>query len=178
MSNPAFAQLVSSHHEGLYRFALSLTGSEGDASDLVQQTFVTWAEKGRQLREGSRVKSWLFTTLYRAYQDMRRRTTRFEHHPIHAVGNELPTVSPEVVEGADSQAVLDALSQLDEDFRAPLVLFYLEDHSYKDIAEILELPIQTVMSRLSRAKASLRNALADRVQPVKAPPAPNDPPSP
>lgn len=179
MSDPAFTQLVNSHYEGLYRFALSLTRSEGDASDLVQQTFLIWAEKGRQLRVKSRAKSWLFTTLYRAYLDMRRRTVRFVHHPIEAVESELPTVSPGVVEGADSQTVLDALGQLDEDFRAPLVLFYLKDHSYKDIAEILELPIGTVMSRLSRAKASLRKALADRDQPAEPPtPAASSPASP
>ncbi|MCU0787292.1 MAG: RNA polymerase sigma factor, partial [Verrucomicrobia bacterium] len=57
-----FARLVDQYYGSLYRFALSLTRSEADACDLVQETFYIWARKGGQLRQGSKVKSWLFTT--------------------------------------------------------------------------------------------------------------------
>lgn len=166
MSDRLFEQLVREHYAGLYQFAYSLTGSESDACDLVQDTYVTWAEKGRQLRDLSRAKSWLYTTLYRAFLDRRRRVTRFPHHALESVEGELPPVAPEVAREADGRTVLEALQELDEDFRAPLVLFYLQQHSYKEIAEILDLPIGTVMSRLSRGKAALRRALEARVRPL------------
>ena len=160
MSEQVFEQLVNSHYEGLYRFALSLTQSEADASDLVQETYLAWAEKGRQLRDPRRAKSWLFTTLYRRFLGQRRRASRFPHHELEAVEGELPAVPPVNLAEVDGPAVLAALGQVVEEFREPLVLFYLQDHSYKEIAEILDLPIGTVMSRLYRGKAALRKALA------------------
>ena len=60
-----FEGLVNLHYASLYRFALSLTRKESDASDLTQQTFYVWATKGHQLLDASKVKSWLFTTLHR-----------------------------------------------------------------------------------------------------------------
>ena len=67
MNNEAFAQLVDAHYAPLYRFALSLARNGSDAGDLVQQTFFIWATKGHGLRELSKAKSWLFTTLYREF---------------------------------------------------------------------------------------------------------------
>ena len=66
MSNPVFTQLVDEHYASLYRFALSLARRDADACDLVQQTFYIWATKGEALREVTKAKSWLFTTLYRS----------------------------------------------------------------------------------------------------------------
>ena len=76
MNNEAFAQLVDAHYAPLYRFALSLARNGSDAGDLVQQTFFIWATKGHGLRELSKVKSWLFTTLYREFLRGRRRDLR------------------------------------------------------------------------------------------------------
>src|SRR5262249_20576070 len=64
---PDFESLVHLHYAALYRFALSLTCNENDASDLTQQTFYIWATKGHQLRDVSKVKAWLFTTLHREF---------------------------------------------------------------------------------------------------------------
>ena len=157
-----FEKLVSDHYQALYRFALSLTGRVAEASDLTQQTFFLWASKGQQLRDRTKVKSWLFTTLHREFLDTCRRTTRFPQHELEAVEHELPTVSPTVVNDLDGTTVMQALLSVDETFRAPLVLFYLEDHSYLEIAEILNVPMGTVMSRLARGRAQLRERLADQ----------------
>src|SRR3989442_3704667 len=62
MDSDDFEQIVCQHYEPLYRFALSLTHAEADACDLTQQTFYIWATKGHQLRDRSKIKSWLFTT--------------------------------------------------------------------------------------------------------------------
>jgi len=159
-----FEQLVSAWYESLYRFALSLTQSEAEACDLTQQTFYLWATKGHQLRDKSKVKSWLFTTLHREFLGSRRRGNRFPHHGLEQVEHELPAVSPAVVNALDGSTVMEALLQVDELYRAPLMLFYLEDHSYQEIADLLEIPTGTVMSRLSRGKAQIRELLALKVQ--------------
>ena len=145
----------------LYRFALSLSRRESDAMDLTQQTFYLWALKGHQLREASKVKTWLFTTLYREFLSKRRRDDRFVETDDEELMAEPAHIDSTVVNELDASAVQKALHQLDEKFRAPLALFYLEQHSYREIAEILSLPIGTVMSRISRGKAELRRQLSD-----------------
>lgn len=159
-----FEQTVNSYYEPLYRFALSLARNEPEAADLTQDTFYTFATKGSQVRDKSKIKSWLFTTLHRKYLGARRHTTRFPHVEINDTDHSLPTISPTMVDQMDGATVWDALMQLDEIYRAPLGLLYLEDHSYREIADTLEVPIGTVMSRISRGKTLLRESLT-----VKAP---------
>ena len=161
MSNEVFAQLVDAHYTPLYRFALSLARNSADAGDLVQQTFFIWATKGASLRETAKAKSWLFTTLYREFLRGRRRggrETSIEDLPPGE--SELAAEDVDRVTKMDGATVVVALQQVDEVFRAPLTLFYLEDLSYTEIAETLGVPIGTVMSRLSRGKAQLRAVLA------------------
>jgi len=161
MSNESFTQLVDAHYTPLYRFALSLARRESDACDLVQQTFYIWATKGDALREMSKAKSWLFTTLYREFLRGRRRDSRATSIEDLPPGEQ--DIAAENIDCAakmDAAGVVAALQSVDEVFRAPLTLFYLEDLSYLEIAEALDVPIGTVMSRLSRGKAQLRAALA------------------
>ncbi|HEY4302791.1 MAG TPA: RNA polymerase sigma factor [Candidatus Didemnitutus sp.] len=163
MAGDDFRQLVDAYYEGLYRFALSLARNPSDASDLTQQTFLIWARKGSQLRDLSKVKSWLFTTLYREFLRGRRRSqqvTALEDLPPGESDPAAPEV--DVVAGMDADLTVAALQEVDEVYRTPLTLFYLQELSYKEIAETLEVPIGTVMSRLSRGKAQLRAALDRR----------------
>jgi RNA polymerase sigma-70 factor (ECF subfamily) len=127
---------------------------------LTQQTFYTWSIKGHQLREGSKVKTWLFTTLHRAFLQTRRRETRFPHYELDEVGYELPSVSPQGARRLESADVLDALAKIDDVFQAPVSLFYLEDCPYKEIAQILNVPLGTVKSRIARGIAQLQRLLA------------------
>ena len=154
-----FDHVVNDHYVMLYRFALSLTRKEPDALDLTQETFAIWATKGKQLRDATKLKTWLCTTLYREFLAGRRRAKKFPHYEIGIVENDLPTVPPRGVTKVDGSAAMDALMSLDEKHRAPLLLFYVEDRSYQEIAEILDLPIGTVMSRLARGKEALRQKL-------------------
>ncbi|MBA4137160.1 MAG: RNA polymerase subunit sigma-24 [Opitutus sp.] len=161
MPSEVFTQLVDAHYAPLYRFALSLTRNPSDACDLTQQTFFIWARKGEQLREAAKAKSWLFTTLYREFLRGRRRAehvTALEDLPPGESDPAAPHV--DFVTGMDAGLVVEALQEVDEIYRVPLTLFYLEDLAYKEIADSLEVPIGTVMSRLSRGKAQLRAALA------------------
>lgn len=156
-----FEQLVDRYYAPLYRFALSLAKSASEASDLTQQTFYLWASKGHQLRDRSKVKSWLFTTLYREYVSTYRHNTKFQHVELVDAAADLPSIAPSIFNDIDGGTVVAALAQVDDAFRAPLTLFYLEELSYKEIADVLEVPIGTVMSRLSRGKTQLRQLLLD-----------------
>src|SRR3954466_6429536 len=129
-----FESLVARYYSSLYKFAFSLAQSEADACDLTQQTFYVWATKGHQLRDATKVKTWLFTTLHRTFLESRRRQVRFPHYELDEGPLELPTLSPATVNQLDSGQVLQALSQVDEVYQAPVALFYLEDCSYKEIA--------------------------------------------
>lgn len=154
-----FEQLVREHYQNLYRFALSLSRKPADACDLTQQTFVLWAEKGHQLRQSGKVKSWLFTTLYREFLRSRRRSDRFPHLELEEAETELPRIEADSVSRLEAMDVMDALARVDETFRAPLSLFYIGDHSYAEIAGMLNVPIGTVMSRISRGKKQMRTVL-------------------
>ena len=156
-----FEDLVARYYEPLYKFAFSLSLDEADACDLTQQTFYVWASKGHQLRDPAKVKTWLFTTLHRQFLESHRRTTRFPHAEIESAEWDLPVIQPAEFNALDSAAVLRALAQVDEVFQAPVALFYLEDCSYKDIAEILSVPIGTVKSRIARGIGQLQKLLAD-----------------
>jgi RNA polymerase sigma-70 factor (ECF subfamily) len=157
---PDFDCLVEKHYGPLYQFAFSLSQSESEACDLTQQTFYIWATKGHQLRDVSKVKSWLFTTLHREFLESRRKQTRFPHYELSLIEAELPPVSPARLNQLDIAQVLKALAAVDFVYRAPVTLFYLEDYAYKEIAEILSIPMGTVKSRIARGIAQLKNALA------------------
>jgi RNA polymerase sigma-70 factor (ECF subfamily) len=154
------AEVVDRHYGALYRFALSLSGSEANACDLVQETFYIWIRKREQLLDAAKVRGWLFTTLYRQFLQQRRRAQRFPEVEVEQAQAELPELPPRITSDLDAARVLELMGQLDETFRGPLALFYSEDCSYEEIAEALRLPIGTVKSRLSRGIAQLRRLLS------------------
>lgn len=155
-----FEGLVNAYYAMLYQFAFSLTRDEAEACDLVQQTYCIWAEKGHQLRDRSKAKTWLFTTLHREFLGARRRSTRFPHLELELAEAELPTVSLPAITQLDTAQVLQALARLDGIYQAPIALFYLQDYSYNEIAEILDVPVGTIKSRLSRGLNQLHEMLA------------------
>jgi RNA polymerase sigma-70 factor (ECF subfamily) len=136
-----------------------LATSEADAWDLTQQTFLIWAAKSHQLRDASKVKTWLFTTLHREFLQSRRHLTRFPHQELDEENAFLPSHLPDVVNHMDSAVAMECLAQIDQQNKAPLALFYLDDYSYKEIADLLEIPLGTVRSRISRGKAQLSQLL-------------------
>jgi RNA polymerase sigma-70 factor (ECF subfamily) len=162
-----FENLVANYYRSLYQFAYSLSQSEADACDLTQQTFYIWAKKGHQLRDVSKVKTWLFTTLHREFLESRRRATRFPHFELDQMANELPLISPARLNQLDSAQVVQALGRVEEIYQAPVTLFYLQECSYKEIAEILGIPMGTVKSRIARGIAQLHNLLSDSSRPAE-----------
>jgi RNA polymerase sigma-70 factor, ECF subfamily len=161
----AFESLVDQFYQSLFRFAMSLTGRESDACDLVQDTFAIWAEKGWQLQQASKAKAWLFTTLHRRFLESRRRITRFPQIEINEADPELPNIEPGLTSKLDSEAVLDMLNRVDEPYRAAVALFYLEDYSYAEIAQVLDVPMGTVKSRIARGLTELKRLFSSSPSP-------------
>jgi RNA polymerase sigma-70 factor (ECF subfamily) len=150
---------VDEYYLMLYRFALNLSNSPADASDLTQQTFYIAQIKGHQLRDRAKLKTWLSTTLRRLFLQGRRHAARFPKCELAGVTHELPFRDPDGGMSHDAAAARVALGTLAEHFRRPLEMFYLEDRSYRQIASALGIPLGTVMSRLSRGKRLLRDLL-------------------
>ncbi len=152
--------LVEEHYAVLYRFAFRLSGCATDAEDLTQETFCQAQAKLGQLRDWGRAKPWLFSILRNAYLH-RLRARKVENLvSLDGVG-ELPSRPPGEEPDIDPERLQGALNRLPEAFRTPIILFYFEDFSYRDIAEHMDLALGTVMSRLARAKAYLRSDLQD-----------------
>ena len=160
-------RLVEDHYVALYRYAYRLSGTSADAEDLTQEAFCKAQCNFGQLRDPSRAKPWLFSILRNAY--LHRARTHKQMHLVSLDGvAELPERLPEPLPEVDPERLQRALNELPEGFRTPIVLYYFEEFSYRAIAEQMELPIGTVMSRLARAKAHLRSRLLTADAPVRA----------
>ncbi|MCA9076227.1 MAG: RNA polymerase sigma factor [Planctomycetaceae bacterium] len=152
---------VEEHSSLVYRFAYRLCGSAADAEDLTQQTFLTAHRKLDQLRDHEKARSWLLSIVRNTYLKSLRGSQQFvafESCDGFADPSHDQWESP--IDGEELQA---ALNELPEEFRTPVILFYFEEMSYKDIATHLDIPTGTVMSRLSRGKAYLRQRLVTRL---------------
>ena len=154
--------LVEQHYEMLYRYAYRLSGSAADAEDLTQETYCTAQEKIGQLRDAANARSWLFTILRNHYLHRRRASGTVVLEPLEMLANE-PEEPTEPAADVDSERLQAVLDDLPEAFRTPVILFYFEELSYRQISERLRVPVGTVMSRLARAKAYLRYRLRPHV---------------
>ena len=157
-SRRAVQRLVDEHYAALYRYAYRLTGSAADAEDLTQEAFCKAQLHFAQLRDPGRAKPWLFSILRNAYLHRARAERHRPCVPLEGAGD-LPEALPEPLPEVDPERLQRALDELPEPFRTPIILYYFEDFSYRDIAEQMDLPLGTVMSRLARAKAHLRGRL-------------------
>jgi RNA polymerase sigma-70 factor (ECF subfamily) len=157
------AQVVADHHRGVFKYAYRLTGSVPDAEDLTQQAFLTAQQKLGQLRNADSVRSWLFTILRNCFlKGCQKRLPT----PAANLSLNVDSVPEKIPPGSeiDRERLQEAIDELPPKFRIVLVMFYYEDRSYREIADQLELPMGTVMSRLARAKGHLRARLLEAQQ--------------
>ena len=151
-------RLVEEHHAALYRYAYHLSGCAADAEDLTQQVYLVAQQKLEQLRDCECARGWLFTILRNTYFKTQR-----QPQPQTAIDSiDVSLLADEASDPPlDRQALQEAIGALPEDFRVVVLMFYFERRSYLEIAQMLEIPPGTVMSRLARAKAYLRRWLDD-----------------
>ena len=160
-----FEMLAMPLFDQLYNLAHWLTGDRADAEDLVQETYAKALKGFKSFEEGTNLRAWMFRILRNTFLTSRtglkvQNTVLLEDE---SEGADLAThsVTPESVllQLENSQSVMNALAELPLAYREMILLSDVEELSYKEIAEVLSVPIGTVMSRLSRGRAMLREAL-------------------
>jgi RNA polymerase sigma-70 factor (ECF subfamily) len=173
-SRKRFEEQALPHLRALYRFAMRLTGDVGVAEDMVQETYLRALKSFAGLRDPDRIKPWLFQILSRLVTDRHR-----------SVRREVPLPSPEELDRFSlydliweedplpysdrlhddflaqfpDEEVRSALLALPEVYRVALVLLYTEEMSYQELADVLQCPVGTVMSRLHRGRKILEQSL-------------------
>ena len=166
-ADEAFAAEALSFIDSLYGTALRLTRRAQDAEDLVQETYLKAFRASSQFERGTNLKAWLFTILHNTFRNMRRHDGRnpidvdsetVERAADHAAEERTPEqLLTRATLDADLQAALDAMPDA---FRQAVWLRDVEEFSYAEIARMIEVPIGTVMSRISRGRKMLFDRLA------------------
>jgi RNA polymerase sigma-70 factor (ECF subfamily) len=140
----------------LRRFALSLTREASNADDLVQTCLERALNSWHSRRPEGDLRAWLFAILYRQFIDGRRSARRYQRMLEFFIGRGDDDPTPTLERGIMAESTLDAFQHLNDEQRALLLAVSVEGLSYKEVALILDVPIGTVMSRLSRARQALR----------------------
>lgn len=153
--------MIDEYKNDLYRLCLSLTRNKFEADDLFQLTWLKVIEKIKRLNEKN-IKSLLFTTCVNTYKDIIRKKKiedkYYEQSKEYIAVTELPI--DKIVESKYvNDVLLEVIEKLNEKFKIPLKLFYINELKYSEIAKVLKIPQGTVKSRISTAKKRLRNLL-------------------
>lgn len=164
-----FKELAYPHAEFIYNMALRFTGNSSDAEDITQETFYTAFKNFHQLREKGKCKYWLLAILRNlyfressrngrknevlagdeeSYADLLEKVVSGEQNPEEAIAKE-----------REEQQVREIIKRVPEKYKTPLILYYMEEMTYQEISAAIEIPIGTVMSRLSRARGYLKREM-------------------
>lgn len=162
-ANTEITQLVLDHHREIYAYAYRLCGSSADAEDLSQMVFLTAHEKLEQLRDPEKARSWLYAILRSHFLKQCRKKRPVPAATLEMNLDEFAGPPADAID-IDREELQKALTALPDTHRLVLVMFYFEQCSYQEIAERLGTPMGTVMSRLARAKARLRDELSSANQ--------------
>jgi len=169
-----FREEALPHLNALYNYARSISYSQEDAEDLVQDTYMRAYRFFHQYTPGSNCKAWLFTILRNLYntryKKYKKKPDKVHYEDTDEVYNfmvegewtsEIGDPESEFFDNILPKRIVEAIEELPEEFKSTLILADLEDFSYKEIAEILDCPLGTVMSRLHRARNILKKKLVD-----------------
>ncbi len=170
-----FRDLVFVHVPFLYNMALKYSGNRYDAEDMVQETMLIAFEKFHQLRDQAKCRSWLFSILRNTFFKEKKRAARaplpFDNDHYLAMLDGMAVegeISHQLEEQETAAQVRRALDDLPEQYRTVLLLYYMEEMRYREIADLLEAPIGTVMSRLNRGRAYLKRIMLEYLNREKA----------
>ncbi|HVI75127.1 MAG TPA: sigma-70 family RNA polymerase sigma factor [Anaeromyxobacteraceae bacterium] len=174
----ALERLLERHQNRVFRFGMKMCGEEDDAKDVLQETLLAAARNISDFRGASAVSTWLYT-IARSFCIKKRRTSKFAPERVEsldAVGGEAHAV-PDAARGPEEElagrqvqtALQDAISELEPMYREVLVLRDVEGLSAPEVAQILELSVEAVKSRLHRARVAVRERVAPVLGAVPAP---------
>lgn len=150
------------HIPAMRRFAWSLTRDQDKADDLVQDALLRAVSRWAQIRNPASVRPWLFQILYNTFRaGFRRRHGEELAMSLDSIAQH-PAVIPDPEDRMLLRSALGALARLPEEQRAVLELVAIEGLSYEEVSRIIDVPLGTVMSRLSRARGKLRELMGDR----------------
>ena len=160
-----FKTLTFPHLEFLFNMALKYTGKKYDAEDIVQETMYRAYGNFHQLRDEDKCRQWLFAILRTTFLKEKR---SFIRRPIlddgsgylkHLTDESADSLAVLLEKKMDREDIQYVLERLTEKHKSPIILYYMEDMTYQEIADFLEIPIGTVMSRLARAKKQMKKEL-------------------
>lgn len=173
----AFDLLVRRYERQIFNFALKLTGNREEASDVVQEAFVRVFRFMESFRSESSFSTWIYRVLVNAFLDMKKKrriddkTLYLEEHRgpegqilAKEIEDTGPTPEEAAIERERGEAVLEAILSLPDYQRAMILMFHSEGMSYEEIAEVTQLPLGTVKSRMNRARLALKEKLAGKVE--------------
>ncbi len=175
-SHASFQDEALPHLDAVYRFALRLAGSPDRAEDLVQDTFLRAFRAWDQYTPGTRAKSWLFTICRNVFLRQRERGQRHDEivaenaarsssrpDPVNPLWSSVDGVDPEgeFFGSIVDERIFAAIDSLPEEYRTAVVLSDMEGLPYSEIAELMEVPVGTVKSRLFRGRRQLQKVLYD-----------------
>jgi RNA polymerase sigma-70 factor, ECF subfamily len=170
----AFEEEALPHLDAVYRFALRLSGAPDQAEDLVQETFLRAFKSWNQYTAGTAAKSWLFTICRNVFLRSRERVQRHDEIVTENVGRSGPGPNPinpvwvsvlgvdpegEFFDSIVDDRIIDAINRLPEEYRTAVVLSDLEGLPYAEIADLMDVPVGTVKSRLFRGRRQLQKVL-------------------
>jgi RNA polymerase sigma-70 factor (ECF subfamily) len=162
----------------VYRVARRLVGTREEAEDLMQEAYARAFRSWQQYTPGTNLRAWLLRILTNLNIDRGRRAQRApdtqpleegDYFLYNKLESQVPEENPDeerVIERLSQDSVVDALSEVPHDFRDVVVLVDIGEFSYADAAQILDIPVGTVMSRLHRGRRILKKNLADRTVPT------------
>ena len=158
---PAFEAEALPHADRLFRLAMWFEGDRSEAEDLVQETMMQALRSFHRFQPGTNCRAWLTTILQNLRKNRRRARSRspLVEDPDDRIAEAVPFVPP-VPQQLTDEEVLGALKRIPAAFQEVVVLSDVEDLTYREIADALEIPLGTVMSRLHRGRALLRSELA------------------
>lgn len=161
----SFEQLALPHMSLIYRLAYRLSGNKEDAEDLTQDTFRIAFEKFAQLRDKEKCRNWLVMILKNLFFKDLRKKKRFPSVNLDDISFSLAEntgFNYASIREVSNGELQQTLNKLDEKYKTPLVLSYMDGFSYKEIAAILNIPIGTVMSRIARGKIFLKKEFSKK----------------
>ena len=170
VSGQRFKELTFPHMKLLYNVALKYTGNPFDAEDIVQETYMMAFKKFHQLKDPLRCKSWLLRILrnnfLKSCQKAKsiQRLQESEYMDYLSQQIRIKDAEEALVADADQRMVNEAIDRLPFKYREVLMLYYMDEMLYKDIASALDIPIGTVMSRLTRARDGLKTGLLKQMK--------------